>query len=478
MSVPQALDFGTIKDIETMKISTTVLDPITITQQQAVFQIPRTGILDGGSMVQLAVTGSSDLFFPLNLGIHSLIKSVFLKVGGKVIASTEEYGHYQSIVRQVMHPDHRAYVEMVKSGSIMDRFAADEVGRIVPRDMQLDLSAVADANRTANVPDFIKPTTSDDTTPVFSVPLSTLIPMMKSRPLPLFAIKEHIYLEINFNTQVAAGDIGTICCRKQGSTASPTVTISTSNIKFISDHLYYTQERMDAQSKRIFSSEGMGFPYVDTITTIADVSASGVGAGVVKKQVIERKLAVSGKVVRNILISDKPSGTAHTTLGQYFSKDQKIPCELNYRINDQRTFDRDLASSTRQYDEVAKVFGSPLMMPSQLYSFDCDTDKDSITQPLNQNSVFIGLVEGHQLPNATNTDVSNDLRGHLHYDGLDLTKTGFETLGNGTQVGVKPIILQKTYNRVQGDDDVRKLRVFCGVERQMLLRDGEILLSD
>ena len=477
MSLPQALDFGTVKDIETMKISSNVLDPITITQQQAVFQIPKTGILDGGSMVQLAITGSSDLFFPPQTGAHSIIKSAFLKVGGRVIASSEEYAHYQTLLRQVAHPDHRAYVDMVKSGTVLDRYAADSTGRLVPRDMVLDLSSGTETLRTATIPEFIRPTTSDSTTPVFSIPLSTLIPMMKSRPLPLFAIKEHIYLELNFNEQLVAGDIGVICGIKSGSAASPACTISVPNIKFISDHLYYTQERMDAQSNKVFSDDGMGFVYVDNITTIADVQASGAGASV-KKQVVERKLAVSGKVVRNILISDKPSGVRHPILGEYFSQDQRIPSELNYRINDQRVFDRDLSSTTRQYDEVSKVFGAPLMLPSQLYSFDCDTDKDSATQALNQNSVMTGLIEGHQLPDATNTALSADIRGRLHYDGLDLTTTGFQTIGNGQKIGVKPIMLQKTYNRVSGDDDARKLRVFCGVERQLLLKNGEVIMSD
>jgi hypothetical protein len=476
MSLPSQLDFGTIKDIETMSIRSNVLDPITITSQQAVFQLEKTGILHGNSMVQLAVRGSPDLFFPPQTGIHGLIKSVFLKVGGRVIASSEEYGHYQTLMRQVKHPDHRAYVDMVKSGTILDRWACQEDGRLVPRDMILDLSSATKTARTATIPEFIRPTTSDDTTPVFSVPLSTLIPMMKSRPLPLFAIKEHIYLEINFNTQLVAGDIGVICGMKNASTDSPAVSLSVPNIKFVSDHLYFTQERMDAQSKSIFSDTGMGFVYVDTITTVADVPATGVVTGV-KKQQIERKLGVSGKAVRNILVSDKPSGVRHPILGEYFSQDQRIPSELNYRINDQRVFDRDVSSVTRQYEEVSKVFGSPLMMPSQMYSFDIDTDKDQDTQPLNQQSTFLGLIEGHQLPSATNADLSSDVRGRLHYDGLDLTKTGFQEIGNGEMIGVKPILLQKTYSRTSGDDSARKLRIFCGVERQMLLKNGEIIMS-
>ena len=56
MSLPDILSVKTLPTIENMDIQSTVLDPITISDTEAVFQIPKVGILDGGSMVTLAVT--------------------------------------------------------------------------------------------------------------------------------------------------------------------------------------------------------------------------------------------------------------------------------------------------------------------------------------------------------------------------------------------------------------------------------------
>ena len=65
-NLPDILKVQPLPSIDTMTIHTEVLDPITITDSQAVFQIPRTGILDGGSFIQLGATcaaGQNKCFF-------------------------------------------------------------------------------------------------------------------------------------------------------------------------------------------------------------------------------------------------------------------------------------------------------------------------------------------------------------------------------------------------------------------------------
>jgi len=90
-NLPDVLKVQPLPSIDTMTIHTEVLDPITITSTQAVFQIPRTGILDGGSFLQLGATcaaGQDKCFFPITTGVASMIESVQLKIGGQVVSST------------------------------------------------------------------------------------------------------------------------------------------------------------------------------------------------------------------------------------------------------------------------------------------------------------------------------------------------------------------------------------------------------
>ena len=480
-SLPAILSVATLPTIENMSISTQILDPITITDSVAVFQIPKAGILDAGSFIQLGVTCSAngEFFFPLATGVHAMIEKAQLKIGNQVVASNTEYATYTTAHRQFESPEHRAYVDMVKSGACGDRFAISESGRIAYRDLDVVVGATA-VDTALSVPAEIKPTTSDATTPLFSVPLSTLIPMMRQRQLPLFAIKEQVYLELTFASQLVAGDVGKVCCQSQTSSADPKITVSKPNIKFIFDALYYTDEAMDSVMKQAGSDAGLPILYEDQIVTNTQVPATSTGAGIEESQVIEREVQVSGRVIRSLLIQEKNSGEKHKFLGDYISRDTKIPTELNFRINDQRVYDRDLQLPTRKYDELSGVMGRPLMMPSQLYSYDADTDKASVTQPFNQQSTFIGKIEGHQLPAADNTNAlgDTDMRATSHYEGLDLTTSGLNSLGNGVRLGVKPLRIQKKYLRTADDKSAREMKVFASVERVMLLKKGEVTLSE
>jgi len=484
-SLPAILNVQTIPTISNMNIKTEVLDPITITNRQAVFMIPKTGILDGGSMVQLGITADLKNFFPLNTGIHGLVKSCFLKVGGKIIASNDDYAYYTTMTRQFETPEHRAYVDMVKSGACGDRWAEVENGRIGYRDLLATVNANP-INTTLNVPEFIRPTLDDSTTPLFSVPLSTLIPMMRSRQLPLMAIKEHIYLEINFNQQLANSP-GKITCCEQGQDALSAVKVSLPNIKFISDHLYYTNDQMDAVVRQSLTEQGLQILFEDLITTFADVPVGSATAGAVTPQSVERQVAVSGRTVRNMMIQEKNLNENHVLLGEYLSRDLQIPSSYNFRINDQRVYDRNVEAPARKYNELSMVMGKPLMVPNQMYSYNVDTDKQALPlQTLNQNSVYVGKIEGHQLPSDDNASLVNDLRSSSHYVGYDATTTGFNVLGNGARIGVKPVIINRVYQRqpnvagppqVLGQNLSRQMRIFTGVERVMILKNGEITLS-
>lgn len=485
MSIPSVLSVTTMPTVDTMKIKTEVLDPITISNSECVFQIPRNGILDGGSFVSLAVTtDGNEGFLPLKTGIYSMIKSAHLLIGSKEIGSCSDCGHYHTMVSQFSTPEHNAFVESVKGGRSMDRFVEVDAatGRMMPQDLDYTLFA-ADATATAVVPENLKPTASDSTTPVFSVPLSDLIPMMKTRPLPLMAIEENVFLRLVFKTQSTKDD-GTILCYPNNAASSGVVVPSKVNIKFYSDHLYYADDAMGEMMSEVYSDQGLSYLYEDQILTVAQVpSVADPGAGTVTSQRVERDVAVSGRTVRHLMVSEKYTtlgdNNGHKVLGEYVSNDMTTDTTYNWRINEQRVYDRDVSRPSHKYTELSQVLGAPLQCPTQLYSFDVDSNKDSgfPARPLNQNSLYVGQIEGHQLPDATNTDLSNDIRCSSHYIGLDLTTSEMNVLGNGKKVGSKPIILSKNYQRTTGRYQAREQRIYAHVERLMNIRNGVVTVS-
>jgi hypothetical protein len=483
--LPDILSVKTLPTISNMEIKTEILDPITASDTEIIFQLPKNGILDGGSFVSLAVrtaNGVADAFFPLNTGIHGLVKSAFLMSGSKVIASTEDYGHYATMIRQFETPEHRAFVEQVKVGNSCDRWCELDAGvlgtapagasRLIPKDLEYN-----NAITQATVPAFIKPTDSDATTPVFNVALSQLIPFMRSRQLPLFAMKENVFLRLILNTQSAITD-GTICCFPNGSGSSGVIKPSQVNIKFYSDHLYFLDGSMEATQKQIFSENGLSYIYEDSVLTTTQIPASANPTSpAVQEQKIERDIAVSGRTIRSIMIAEKFTGFSHNLLGLYHADAESTDTGINFRINEQRYYDRDLTSPSMKYNELSKVMAKPLQVPKQIFSLDSEGNKATADNSLNQNSVYIGQIEAFQLPNADNADRTNDLRGKSHYVGVDLTTSGFNVLGNGKRIGVKPITFQSTYKRTAGRQGAKEVRFYSNVERVINIKNGEVIVS-
>lgn len=474
MSLPSILDVKPLPSIDSMSIKTEQLEPQTINNSIATFQLPRTGTLDAGSMLTVATTvpttSVGSAFYPLITGANSIIKSATLKVGNKVIAKNDNYAYHRTMMRQFQTPDARAFIGQIREGSSGDRMAVTSEGRIAFRDLRTTIAADP-VNDTAFVPDHIKPTDSDATTPVFSLALSDLIPMMKSRQLPLFAIKDSVYLEIEFNSSAD------MLCVSEGGIAPSTVSISKPNVKFIYDGLYYSEGQEQAVLSASQSGQGLSFLYEDLITTIASVPSVGT---ITQRtdQVLERELALSGKQVRSIFIQES-TDNGSDVLGKFTSGGRNIPTSINYLINDQRVYDRDISSVTQKYEELSIAAGRPLMVASQMYSYDVDTDKSSATEAPSQNSMYIGKVEGHSRPGLDNTSAftAKDMRATSSYEGLDMTKDGLNRLGNSTLISVKPIRLLRTYHRTPSDSGALTLRAFASVEKVMVIRNGEVSVS-
>lgn len=497
MSLPDILTVKPLPTISNQTIDTEVLDPISSSNQEVVFQIPKNGILDGGSFVSLAITvpssqvdgdGNSNAFLPMNTGIYGLVRSAQLTIGSKVIASNDDFGHYATMMRQFETPEHRAFVEQVKAGTSLDRFGGIGSGRLTPKDLEVVVEANDNTAR-LETPKFIRPTDNDNTTPVFSVPLSFLIPMMRSRQLPLFAIKEHCYLRIQFNSQThgtnAGNTYGNLCCFGQldGGPGAPdpnlTCVPSLPNIKFYSDHLYYPEEVMNQTLAQINSDKGMNMVYEDMILTNTQIQqGANPTAPAISTTSVERQIAVSGKTVRNIMIAQKITGSNSNILGQYITHVSTANDDYNFRINDSRYYDRNLENPCMKYNELAKVLNKPLQVPSQLYSSNSDSNKQSADGVRQGNSIYIGGINSHVLPTAVNTSfVQDQLSRVAHYIGVDLTTSGFNVLGSGKRIGVKPILLQYNRKNTNNDRGAIEMRIYSNVERVMMIKNGSVMVS-
>ena len=235
---------------------------------------------------------------------------------------------------------------------------------------------------------------------------------------------------------------------------------------------------MEATQKEIYSDNGLSYIYEDSVLTTTQIPASAnPTAPQISQQKIERDIAISGRTIRSIMIAEKFTGISHNLLGLYHADAERTDNQFNFRINEQRYYDRDMVSPAMKYNELSNVMNKPLQVPKQIFCLDTETNKGVIDKPLNQNSVYVGQIEAHQLPNDGNADLTNDLRGKSAYVGVDLTTNGVNALGNGKKIGQKPVTYQLTIDRVHGRNGAKEIRFYSNVERVISIKNGEVILS-
>lgn len=465
--LPDVLNVKPMATIETMNIDTNILDPIVINDTFARFVLERKGILDAGSTFSISahpvVAGNNKCFLPVKTGAHALIKSAVLKIGTKVLSHSDGYAYYQTIRRAFKTNEEKGLKDFVKVGSL-DNMCPDNQGD----GLYQVKDAVYTADATGLVPSPIRLTTNTTEGPVFQIKLSELFPMMRNMMLPLYLIDEQVSVEITFNTQ-SANQEGIMAVFESGYGGDKSISIGQNNVKFLADYLTYQDERMDATAKMVMSDKGLSLPYEDVVLTQSNVPAQNpapTGTNVVKVDLV-RDLGLSGRNVRAIVLHDAKD-SANALVGNYGAQAYHKPDEYNYRINDSLVYSRSVVNEERKQNQLADVFGTNINCLNAEYSFNGIANRQSPESPLNNNLISTNTLDGH---------ADRVLQGQLHFEGVDLTTNPFAQVGSGTLVGQKPIEALRTIYRTANDNNIRELRYFAIVERAMILKGGQVMVS-
>jgi len=356
-----------------------------------------------------------------------------------------------------MTPQDRALKDSIATGCSGDRFAENNTDHLLGlRDM------VYSDGSTSAVPAALKPTTSDTTTPLFTLKLSDLFPALRNRQLPL-AYLPQAYLRLEWNQQPnTTTALGTICCGVDGTTKGA-VDISTVNISFQSDILFYSSKVMAEVARQVASENGLQSVIEDEILTLCAVPAvADPTAGTHAPNPITKDLALSGRTVRSIVVCDNQS--SHPLLGPYSSQANRVGETLNIVVNDSHLYSKPLDSPSKIAREAGFAMGHPPQMPNALYSMDTASPKSGAAIVSNFSAA---TVEG----------LATALDGQQHIAGFDLTKDPVNHMYAGTTFGSKPARFEKTYNVSNGEHLARTCRVYANVERLFTIKGGVVEMS-
>lgn len=474
--LPDVLNVKPLNAIETMNIETNQLDPIVINQNLCRFVLERKGILDVGSVITMSVhptdaAGDKKCFLPIKTGCHSLVKKALLKVGTKVLATSDMYGTHQTIRRAFKTNEEKSQKDFVKNGT-HDVFEPDNAGtgKYQMKDVIYNAAGTA-----ATVEPSVQITVSETECPVFSIRLSDLFPMMRSVQLPLYLMNEPVSIELTWNSQIdGAASLGKMLCFQEGYAGTTGAKIGLDNVRFLADYLTYEDERMSQTAQLVNSATGLAMPYEDLIVTNTNVPAVAPAptGNNVTTQHITRDLGLSGRNVRQILLHDRPqivgAVTSNELLGQYNSSAFNVPDAYNWRINDNTIYSREVRLEARKANQLSHCFGTPINCLAAEYSTDPLTNKQLPNQPINNDVLSDSTFEGQAMDTAS---------GQMHFEGVDLSTSPLNIPNTGLRVGQKPVEHLRTIYRTLQNNTPRVLTYFSTVERTFVLRNGLLSVS-
>lgn len=477
LQLPAALITKPLPSISTMNVDTNILDPLIVNNTFARFVLEKKGILDAGSTFTFALTcdpaadANNNAFLPLRTGINALIQQAVLKVGTKVLATSDQYAHYETMRRQFKTAEEKALKDAVKLGTT-DNLEPDNAGDGLYQVAGGVFPSSATTETASQVDPAIAIKSDPTTTPVFQVKLSDLFPMARNLQLPLFIINEQVSVEFTFRRQSAHPHRGNVVCFGSNGGAyagSVNVDVSPVNVQFLADYLTYDDATMEETAKMVMSETGMVLPYEDLLLTTATIPA-GAGGAAPTQQSITSEIAVANRSVRSILLHQSTEAESRLLGRGYASPANNVPESYNIRVNDSLVYSRPIQREAQKYNQLSQVFNADLNVNVAEYSLDPLTDKQSANgdNAVNNNILSTNTYQGHS---------ARDLQGQQHFVGVDMSTSPFNITGTGTAIGQKPIQFQINYFNSAINNPARTLRYYSLVERQFTLKNGVVFVS-
>ena len=369
-NVPDLLRVSPMDTTTATDVETSILDPVVQSDTFCRFVFLNKGILHSHSKITLSasVSSSDKRYYPVNVGVQSLISRCALKVGTKTLQEIDGYNYLSAYKDMFVSNEHQLEREHVQSakcishefrysdatgdnGGAANNTKAPVYGLSNGREYQKAVGGtgkliVQDWADVANAP-------------VFQVALSDLFPMLKQTQLPLYMMREQVSIELTFEPV----NLNRICVAS--GVASANVTIQQDQTKLIADYIYYPQEMMDEYAQANNTISFNHFDYRHSKLSVSATSTSGTtqirnlgGAGRIVTKVITGLQADSASDASILNQFHAISPEAHYVFGEApAAGKQNGSLTVNVRYNDRFLYPIDVSNPARQFHNTAQAEG-------------------------------------------------------------------------------------------------------------------------
>ena len=193
MSIPEMLKPGAISSDSEERIDTDILEPVIFTESFIRYELQNKGLLNPQSRLTFSLKGHGDhnSFFPLGIGVNSIVDRATLKIGGKTICEVQDWNHYQAYKSMFIEQSVIKEREQFTSARCLSNAVVYEQDSQVSQKIGIDngkefTNNATPADTELKVHTFQKLPNS----PVFSITLDSLFPAIAGIQLPLFLLEK------------------------------------------------------------------------------------------------------------------------------------------------------------------------------------------------------------------------------------------------------------------------------------------------
>ena len=361
------------------KIETDILDPVVSSDTFTRWTLPRKGFLSHQSKITMSISGQNDnagVWFPVNIGVNSLISRAVLKAGNRTICETSDWNFLQGYRSQFLTPENNKEREMFLTQRIMSRrseYDNDEAFDTSAPTYTLDTGEfIDDSDDDIDMPMFSAISSeARKPSPVYSVYLGDLFDIFNGNNLPLYMINDDVHVEIYWSPTAGKrvwldGDDGE---------NDHNFLLDQNEVKMVYDTIYYDGETMEKY--RNGKGKSITMSYVDYRLTRRTGEANGFGN-------IIQDIGGAGRLVDKVIVAfcdtelDGLHGGEDLLTGPYWSManavaDSKL--EINIRYNDRDEYTRNLDNLATIFNEakVAESGNPPYVSQAEFSSLESTT---------------------------------------------------------------------------------------------------------
>jgi len=523
---------------QSMRVETRVLEPRTFSQSsgtavfgggggQVSFDLPREGLLDQDVFLDLqvtqpafATTGAAQ-GLPIMVGILGCLQTGTIYYNNILLQQTTELAQLLQLKMCFVEQDIRNQTYQVKigsfSGMMVDHdslvgggvgltsvgkysFDASSRGNGIVGLQQGIITAIAPASNPDHydkVPDYRMTQTTSEA-PVYSIPLKWIFPFLTQIQLPLGLLEGQIRIVFDFeadfngNRAIAYSFVPAAGVAPVAQNWVSDNKITQANCKLVVDLIYFDDidgvNPMERLAQEVMT--GIELVYTD-YTFIESQIPAGTGGANPEASDTSVLCGLDHQVVRNILVAI-PNRVDHTVVaqtgpsnpiwGNCGSCSSQGQTTLQIVINNSNVYPNAINSDAKLFNEISQVFNTPQKTGKALTSWVgsinpalASLNSEAQQEAFPRDKYMCGLGPGAGL--AVFGSGESCLQGSLAYYGVNLSRTHQNVLGAGTSIGKSPVEVRLTLQQTQQVSEARRLLIWAEVERVMVIKGGQIIVS-